>query len=289
MFRTFLPALAALFLLLPAPAQAADAGDGVIGTILEVEGSATVARGKQTVKAAVKTPLHMKDVVTTGEKSRVFILFIDDTEMTLSEKTKLTVDEYVFDPDDSKHNKGRFSVLEGSFKYVSGLLGKKDDPDVLINTSFGNIGIRGTAIWGGRLRDSYGVHVQEGRVRVRNDAGAVDVARGQGTMIKSRREKPSQAAPFPPEAKQFIQSTVFLAGQAMLLQRLAGFRGENMILRGKFKNFQQLQGILPNGALPKGTPLDQILPPQEEPQNGKDRKKKKDKPALPGGLPFRLP
>lgn len=274
----FLACLSLVFFLLPAPVQAAEP---IVGTILEVEGDATVTTGGKSVKAAIKTPVRMKDLVATGPRSRVFILFIDETEMTLSEKTKLRVDEYVFNPDNSKSDKARYSVLEGAFKYVSGMIGKKSDPDISINTSYGSLGIRGTALWGGRLKDSYGVHVKEGRVRVKNDAGAVDVAKGQGTMVKDRKSRPSQAAPFPEEAMQFIQSTVFLAGQAALLKRISGFRGENLKLRNQFTDFLK-KGGLPGGIIPDG-----VLPDG----NGKNRKDKKgDKkplmPKLPGGLPF---
>ena len=155
-----LACLSFLFILLPAQVNAAEP---IVGTILEVEGNATVTANGKSVRAAIKTPVRMKDLVTTGPKSRVFILFIDETEMTLSEKTKLRVDEYVFNPENNKSDKARYSVLEGAFKYVSGLIGKKD---IAINTSYGSLGIRGTVLWGGRLKDSYGVHVKEGRVEV---------------------------------------------------------------------------------------------------------------------------
>lgn len=285
----FLPLLLALFLSFTAPALAAeDAGEGIIGTILEVEGAGTVTpQGKGAVKAAIKTPVHMNDLVATGPKSRIFILFVDETQITLSENAKLKVDRYVFNPDNAKDNKATFSIFDGAFKYVSGLVSKKERPDVNIQTNFGNIGIRGTQLWGGRIKENYGVHVTEGQVQVRNDGGAVVVDKGKGTFVKSRKEKPSAAAPFPAEAMQFIQSSVFLMGEAMLMQRIGGFKGENMILRGKFKNFQQLQGILPipgGGNLPipggNGFPFPGGVTPDQNQQydNGGDQKqRKKDK------------
>lgn len=193
-------ALTAFALLLAAApafaATAADAGSGIIGTILEVEGAGTVtAPGKSPVAAAIKTPVHMKDIIATGPKSRIFVLFIDDTQMTLSENSKLTVNQYIFNPDDNSKNKGVYSVLAGSFQYVSGLIAKKKDPDVTINTSYGNIGIRGTKLWAGALPGGYGVNVEEGLVRVKNQGGEVLVPKGQGTSIASATAKPAAAAP----------------------------------------------------------------------------------------------
>jgi len=146
---------------------AAPAAPPVIGTILEVEGTGMVTPpGGKPMVAQIKTPVHMNDVIATGAKSRIFILFIDDTKITLSENAKLTVNKYVFNQDDNTHNSGVYSVLSGSFEYVSGLLAKKKDPDVTIRTQYGNIGIRGTKLWGGSLGNKYGVHVDEGLVRV---------------------------------------------------------------------------------------------------------------------------
>lgn len=240
---------AALFLLSPSLSfAAAPAPEGIIGTILEVEGAGTVTQpGKQPVAAAVKTRVHMNDVIATGPKGRIFILFIDNTQFTLSENTKLKVDKYVFDPQNANVNKGTFNVMQGAFKYTSGQLAKKKDPDVSINTPYGNIGVRGTVVLGGRVKDSYGVHVQEGRVQVRNDAGAVVVDKGNGTMIKSRAEKPTNQAPFPPELLNVLQTGVFLIAGDQLMKNLPGFMGENLKLQEQFKSFQQLNGLLPGG------------------------------------------
>ena len=248
MFKS-LAFLAAFFLLAQHTAfAAAPAPEGIIGTILEVEGAGTVTQpGKQPVAAAVKTRVHMNDVIATGPKGRIFILFIDNTQFTLSENSKLKVDKYVFDPQNANVNKGSFNVLQGAFKYTSGQLAKKKNPDVSINTPYGNIGVRGTVVLGGRVKDAYGVHVQEGRVQVRNDAGAVLVDKGNGTMIKSRAEKPSNQAPFPPELLNVLQTGVFLIAGDQLMKNLPGFMGENLKLQEQFKNFQQLNGLLPGG------------------------------------------
>lgn len=242
-------ALVAALLLSPSLSfAAAPAPEGIIGTILEVEGAGTVTQlGKQPMAAAVKTRVHMNDVIATGPKGRIFILFIDNTQFTLSENTKLKVDKYVFDPQNANVNKGNFNLMQGAFKYTSGQLAKKKDPEVSINTPYGNIGVRGTVVLGGRVKDAYGVHVQEGRVQVRNDAGAVLVDKGNGTMIKSRAEKPSNQAPFPPELLNVLQTGVFLIAGDQLMKNMPGFMSENLKLQDQFKNFQQLNGLLPGG------------------------------------------
>src|SRR4051812_15850115 len=118
------------FLFLPLPAFAAG-DDGIVGTILEVEGSGTVTtQDGRAVPAAIDTPVHLHDTVQTEAQSRIFIQFIDETELTLSENAKATIDSYVFDAADNSGNKASYTIMQGAFQYVSGMIGHKPDPDV---------------------------------------------------------------------------------------------------------------------------------------------------------------
>ena len=159
--RFVIMAFAALLFAGATPAFAAE----TIGTILEVEGTATVqAPGQQAVPAAVNMDIHEGDVVASGPQSKVFIQLMDDTQFTLSEKAVFAASEYDFDADETADNKARYSVTGGAFKYVSGLMTKKKDPDAQIDTPVGSIGVRGTALWGGDIDNAYGIHVDEGEI-----------------------------------------------------------------------------------------------------------------------------
>jgi len=230
----------------PAFAQAKQA-EGVIGTLMEVEGTAWISSPVTKTKTAAKieTPLHINDVIDTGPKSRVFILFIDNTQITLSANTKFRAEDYVFDDSEPTHNKARYNVMSGTFQYLSGALGKTKDPDVEIETAYGAIGIRGTKFWAGEIENAYGVNVEEGRVRVRNEGGEVYVDKGKGTSLKSRKQKPSAAMPWPAKQLQLIAATVLLSRQDEVLKRVMGFQGKNNMLRGQFKDFLKMKGGVP--------------------------------------------
>ena len=189
--------LIALFLFTTPQAMAAtDVEDGdIIGTVLEVEGAAVLQSADSKARSTVKLDdtVRLNDTIMTGPGARVFILFIDDTELTLSENTRLTVDEYVFNPDDANENKARYSILQGAFKYVSGLIAKsRKTPDVEFNTHFGTIGIRGTDFWSGSTEGKYGVFVNDGAINVATDGGNTTVGKGLGTNILGRGEAPTK-------------------------------------------------------------------------------------------------
>lgn len=239
--RLFPACLAVLLMLLSAPVVAQEAG--VIGTILEVEGKATVSvSGQSAVAAKVDMPVHTGDVLTTGEGARLFVLLIDDTELTLSENASMTVDEYIFDADDVAGNKARYSVLKGAFLYVSGLMTKRPDPDVTIETPYASLGIRGTTVWGGDDAGEYGIFVGDGKVDVKTDAGRVRLGKGDGTGLKGRHLAPGQVKQWSQERIGRATKTVALSRAEIIRQKIQQGGARQQALREKFKAFMKARG-----------------------------------------------
>jgi hypothetical protein len=115
-----------------------------IAHLKTLQGTATITHNGVTSPLTPSTPIYMNDTIQTGARSKADVLFADNTEMTLSDNTKLQVDDYVYDPNLNSNNKATYSLLEGAFVYVSGLIGKKDPDSVRIETQASGIGTRGT-------------------------------------------------------------------------------------------------------------------------------------------------
>ena len=119
-----------------------------IGAVQEIAGEATVTRLDGSVETVgIGTPIYQGDVIETDEEGAVNIMFVDETSFAVSEDARLAIDEYVFDPA-TQSGTTNFSVLKGVFVFTSGLIGREDPDDVLIETPSGSIGIRGTIIAG---------------------------------------------------------------------------------------------------------------------------------------------
>ncbi len=131
----------------------ANAGTGIndespIGAVQEISGEATVTRQNGSVETiGIGTPIYQGDIIDTDESGAVNIIFVDDTSFAVSEDARLSIDEYVFDPS-TQSGTSNFSVLKGVFVFTSGLIGRDDPDDVMIDTPSGSIGIRGTIIAG---------------------------------------------------------------------------------------------------------------------------------------------
>lgn len=207
-----------------ARAEAAAAAPPPVGTIIELEGTGGVVSGSQQAVLKAGSPIYMNDIVFTNDASRAVIWLNDETEITLSSNTQLRIDTYVFEGEEAAANKGVYSILKGSFIYISGLIANKVKPDVTINTTVGTIGVRGTVFWGGDIDGEYGLLVQEGAVRLKTEAGEALVKEGEGTSVRDRYSVPSPPRPWTQEKIDRAINTVLLEREALRLQRKLLFR-----------------------------------------------------------------
>ena len=117
---------------------------GTIAQLVQVEGTVQVTKPDGTIRSlGVCGTISMNDIVETGAKGRAFILFNDNTQLTLAENSKLIIDNFVYGPTDHTKDTVTMRFLRGAFIYVSGLLGKEKAP-ATIETPLGCLGFRGT-------------------------------------------------------------------------------------------------------------------------------------------------
>ena len=210
-----------VFLIFTFPAHATNA----VGKIITIEGDATIQHPSEdtAIKLYSDMNVHMDDTIETMENARLVVLFNDNSEITLGEDAKLTIDQYVFDPLTAENNTATFDILDGAFLLKSGFITKTENPDVTIHTNHASIGIRGTIVWGGPVKDKYGVLLQDGLVEVVNSAGKTDLTPGLGTFVQTAQSKPTEAKSWSEETVDEAVSKVTLknpdAVEALLAQR----------------------------------------------------------------------
>jgi len=86
------------------------------------------------------------DLVETATGTKAVLAFRDDSRVTLGGATRFRVDNFVYD--DKNPGEGRFlvSLLRGSVRALTGLIGKANTRNVGFATSTATIGIRGTGL-----------------------------------------------------------------------------------------------------------------------------------------------
>ena len=126
-----------LLILLVATATNAWSADG---RILSFEGDVRV--NGQPVTAS--TVLQREDTIVTAEGASVRIVLSDNSVLDLDSESEIQLSDYSYDPAEPENNKSDISVVEGSLRYVSGLIAKEDPNDIGFTAGNSTIGVRGS-------------------------------------------------------------------------------------------------------------------------------------------------
>ncbi len=114
-----------------------------VGYVKTLTGNATITTGTNKVKAAVGTGVFQGSQIQTEPGSSMGVTFKDNTIMSFGPDTRLTVDEYVYNPNQGKVKFGS-KLAKGTVNYVSGASAKMNPEAVAVKTPTGTIGVRGT-------------------------------------------------------------------------------------------------------------------------------------------------
>lgn len=116
-----------------------------IGNIVEHKGSASLTReqGEELVVSGSFIPeVELNDTAVT-ENGRMLIEFLDKAELSLTENTKVYIDNVYYDPDPSK-SKMAITMALGTARFASGRLGMVNKNNIDIQTPTASITVRGT-------------------------------------------------------------------------------------------------------------------------------------------------
>lgn len=115
-----------------------------IGSVTEQKGNASITRNKSSIEVKKNTSVDSMDLVQTGN-GVVGISFEDDTQVRVTENSKLIIDDFVYDPKNKTAGKLGLKVTMGTVRYASGSIAHNNPSKVAINTPTATIAVRGTA------------------------------------------------------------------------------------------------------------------------------------------------
>jgi hypothetical protein len=123
-----------------------------IGKIVSATGSFHVEHASAIVVQANLSPntetkvgdaVYRGDLIQTGPNGTLGVVFADGTSFNASPNAKVTLTEFIYDPDGGKSNSALLSLTQGTFTFIAGKIAKTGD--MKIDTPVATMGIRGTA------------------------------------------------------------------------------------------------------------------------------------------------
>ena len=139
MFKVFSAALVfASSMVSPIIGLAADAG-----SIQQISGNVSIVGADKTSrKAGQRDKIQSGDTITTESRSEAMIKLSDDSTVVLRPNTQFQFTDFKFEQKPS--DTSIVSILRGTARMISGLIGKNSPNQVAVRASTATIGIRGT-------------------------------------------------------------------------------------------------------------------------------------------------
>lgn len=162
------------------------------GDVVAVRGKAAIERKAGRTDARVRDALQENDSVMTGERSRLKMLFRDDSVLTLGANSRLNIRKYLYSPE-NKRAESIYELADGRLRSVAG------GPGFKVTTPTAFAAARGTV-----FTVSYNtetgtteISVLEGAVEVRNLNESVP-----GTQVVQAGQKTTVSGNTPPTSPQ---------------------------------------------------------------------------------------
>ena len=94
-------------------------------------------------KLSTGSKIYFGDTILVKAQSNAQILLLDETALTVGEKSELTIDEFIYDPE-TKIGKIVSNIKIGTVRIITGEISKKNPDNLEVNIPTGSIGARGT-------------------------------------------------------------------------------------------------------------------------------------------------
>lgn len=126
---------------LASPASALG-NDGHIGAAVAVRNQVSGNHGGQDRPLAVGNPVFQNDRISTGANSVAQLMFTDQTTLSVGPRSQVTLDRYVFDPNQSAGDVA-VSFTTGAMRFITG---SQAPQNYQVRTPVASIGVRGTIV-----------------------------------------------------------------------------------------------------------------------------------------------
>jgi len=181
-----------------------------VGEVARIQNRADVTADDGSRRLDAGAPIHLDDQVSTGPAARLEIALIDGTTLTLGESTRLVIDRFVFDPQQSRGEV--LARVEGAFRFVTGQVGQLSETSIQAETPHAVISIRGTDFIATPIDGAYGVLLLDGAVEVTNNAGTATLdAPGEGVNLTGVNDPPGAVTQWPEEKAARARAAVAFA------------------------------------------------------------------------------
>ena len=97
-------------------------------------------------KLITGSKIYFGDTIIVSEQSNAQILLLDETALTIGEKSELTIDDFVYDPQ-TKVGKIVSNIKVGTVRVITREIIKQNHENLEVNIPTGSVGARGSVFF----------------------------------------------------------------------------------------------------------------------------------------------
>ena len=163
------------------------------GLVTHVAGTLSAKKPDGTTRVlSPRAEVRAGDTISTERESHAQIRFADGGQATLAPNTSMTIKEFNFAKEKPKEDSFVSSLVTGGLRILTGLVASRNRNKFQMGTATATIGIRGTTFTAhdcltnpcGQLKPGVYFGVTNGSIQVRNEAGQLNVAAGQFSIVE---------------------------------------------------------------------------------------------------------
>ena len=171
------------------------------GKVLIVAGTASIDRAGQQLPLIAGSAVESGDTLFVGDKSTLQVRFSDESVVALRANSQFKIENYKFDKN-AETDRSVLGLIKGGMRTITGLIGKANNKNYLVQTATATIGIRGThfavvscnndcsrADGTAEVNGTYG-SVTDGRISVSNTSGAVEFGQQDSFFVSTPNTSP---------------------------------------------------------------------------------------------------
>ena len=169
--------------------------------ILTVAGTASIDGAGQQSPLIAGSAVESGDTLFVGDKSTLQVRFSDESVVALRANSQFKIENYKFDKN-AETDRSVLGLIKGGMRTITGLIGKANNKNYLVQTATATIGIRGThfavvscnndctlADGTAEANGTYG-SVTNGRISVSNTSGPVEFGQQESFFVSTPNTPP---------------------------------------------------------------------------------------------------
>ena len=160
-----------------------------IGQVIAIEGEARAVRPDGAAEQlALDSVVYLHDQIQTQPNSKLQILLADDAVVAMGEDSALTLDEYVYNPNQKEDNSTTIGLIQGVFRVITARITDMNPEQFKVRSNKATIGIRGCELGfliAPEAEDIQIIRLPERKmIRVESVEGSSMDIRQQGTLVR---------------------------------------------------------------------------------------------------------